>query len=82
MPVETALAIVDSISSYLLFSSTIETEAAVEVHPQVSGLVEAVEAEEGDQVSEGDVLVRLDDDQARLESEESEVNYHHLESRD
>jgi len=81
VPVETAPAVVDSISSFLLFSSTIETEAAVEVHPQVSGLVETVEAEEGDQVLQGDVLVRLDDDQARLESEESEVNYHHLENR-
>jgi len=81
VPVETAPAVVDSISSFLLFSSTIETEAAVEVHPQVSGLVEAVEAEEGDQVTQGGVLVRLDDDRARLESEESEVNYHHLESR-
>lgn len=81
VPVETAPAVVDSISSFLLFSSTIETEAAVEVHPQVSGLVEAVEAEEGDQVEEGGILVRLDDDQARLESEESEINFRHLESR-
>ena len=81
VPVETAPAVVDSISSFLLFSSTIETEAAVEIHPQVSGLVKALAAEEGDHVVQGDVLVRLDDDQARLESEESEVNYRHLESR-
>lgn len=80
VPVETAPAMVDDISSYLLFSSTVETEAAVEVHPQVAGLVMAVLAEEGDRVSRGDTLVRLEDDQARLEAEESRVNFAHLET--
>ncbi|MFH1568753.1 MAG: efflux RND transporter periplasmic adaptor subunit [Gemmatimonadota bacterium] len=80
VPVETAPAAVDDISSYLLFSSTVETEAAVEVHPQVSGLVVAVRAEEGDHVARGDTLVRLDDNQARIDAAESEVNYRHLES--
>lgn len=80
VPVETAPALVEDISSYLRFSSTVETEAAVEVHPQVAGLVMVVLAEEGDRVTRGDTLVRLEDDQARIEAEESLVNFSHLET--
>ena len=35
--------------------------------------------EEGDQVAAGDPLLRLDDEQARLEDRESEINLRHLE---
>ena len=79
VPVETAMAISGDISSYLVFSSTVETEAAVEIHPEVSGRVEEVRVEEGDQVSAGDLLVRLENDQALLEHRESEVNLRHSE---
>lgn len=79
VPVETAVAVIGDISSYLIFSSTVETEASVEIHPEESGLVEAVLVEEGDQVSAGDLLVRLKNDQAHLEDRESEVNLRHLE---
>ena len=79
VPVETAAAISGDISSYLVFSSTVETEAAVEIHPEVSGQVEAVLVEEGDRVKAGDLLVRLENDQAQLEQRESEVNLRHLE---
>ncbi|MFC1525314.1 efflux RND transporter periplasmic adaptor subunit [Candidatus Latescibacterota bacterium] len=80
VPVETAAALVDDISSFLLFSSTIETEAAVEVHPQVAGLVREVRTEEGDKVREGDTLVVLDDDQAQIDAQESEINLRHQET--
>ena len=80
VPVETEPAIVGDISSYLLFSSTIETEAAVEVYPEVSGLVRRVAVEEGDHVAADETLVALDDDQARLEDLESQVNLRHLEA--
>ena len=60
VPVETAQAVRGDISSYLVFSSTVETEAAIEVHPEVAGQVEEVAAEEGDQVRAGQLLVRLD----------------------
>ena len=79
VPVETAMVISGDISSYLVFSSTVETEAAVEIHPEVSGRVEEVRVEEGDQVSAGDLLVRLENDQALLEHRESEVNLRHSE---
>ena len=67
------------ISSHLLFSSTIETEAEVEIHSRLSGhLVRAVKAEEGDRVEAGDTLVLIDDDELRVAARESEVNLSHL----
>lgn len=79
IPVETMPATQGAISSYLLFNSTVETEAAVEIYPQISGLVERIMAEEGDRVEEGDTLLFIDDDQLRLAVEEAEVNFEHLE---
>jgi len=80
VPVETEPAIVDDISSYLLFSSTIETEGAVEVYPEVSGMVRRVGVEEGDHVAAGATLIELDDDRAQIEDLESQVNLRHLET--
>ncbi len=79
VPVETALSTTGDISSFLLFSSTVETEASVEIHPEISGLVEVVAVEEGDQVAAGDTLVRLDTDQARTDDRESAMELRHLE---
>ena len=39
IPVEIAHAEVGTISSYLVFNSTVETEESVQVFPQISGLV-------------------------------------------
>ena len=77
IPVETAEAKTGGISSYLLFNSTIETEAAVEIYPQVSGLVERIVMEEGDRVSVGDTLLLIDDDQLQIVAQEAEVNLKH-----
>ena len=75
VPVEVALAHTGSISSYLLFNSTIETEAAIEIYPQISGLVERVTVEEGDRVEEGDTLLFIGDEQLRIATQEAQVNY-------
>ena len=74
VPVEVALAHTGEISSYLLFNSTIETEAAVEIFPQISGMVERVAVEEGDRVEFGDTLVAIEDDQLRIANREAQVN--------
>ena len=79
VPVQTRPVVRGDISAALVFSSTIETEDAVEIHPEVSGRVEEVAVEEGDQVAAGDLLVRLDAEQAELEDRESEVNLRQLE---
>lgn len=75
IPVEVARARLGSISSYLLFNSTIETEEAVQVFPQISGLVERVAAEEGDRVQAGDTLLYIEDDQLRIAFQEAKVNF-------
>lgn len=80
IPVETALARRGPICAYLVFNSTIETEAAVEIYPRVGGLVRRVEAEEGDQVAAGQVLVRLEDDEVQIENRQSEIDLAHLEA--
>ncbi len=75
VPVEVARARIGSISSYLLFNSTIETEEAVQVFPQISGLVEQVAAEEGDRVQAGDTLLYIEDDQLGIAYQEAKVNF-------
>ncbi len=74
VPVEIAHTHIGEISSYLLFNSTIETEAAVEIYPQISGMVERVGVEEGDRVEVGDTLLHIEDDQLRIADREARVN--------
>ena len=74
VPVEIAHTHIGEISSYLLFNSTIETEAAVEIYPQISGMVERVAVEEGDRVEVGDTLLHIEDDQLRIADREARVN--------
>ena len=74
VPVEADLVRVGPISSYLVFNSTIETEEAVQVFPQVSGLVERIAAEEGDRVEAGDILLYIEDEQLRINYQEAKVN--------
>ena len=75
VPVEVALAHTGSISSSLLFNSTIETEEAVEIYPQISGLVERAGVEEGDRVEAADTLLYIEDKQLRIAAREAQVNY-------
>lgn len=80
VPVETALARTGEISSYLNFNSTLETETAVDIFPQVGGRVEALYVEEGDSVEAGQVLLRLEDDELQVELREREINLTELEA--
>lgn len=75
VPVEVALAHTGEISAHLLFNSTIETEAAVEIYPQISGLVKQLRVEEGDRVAAGDTLLHIEDEQLRIAAEEAQANY-------
>jgi membrane fusion protein, multidrug efflux system len=75
IPVEIARAELGSISSYLVFNSTVETEESVQVFPQISGLVERIAAEEGDRVEVGDTLLYIEDDQLRIAYQEAKVNF-------
>ena len=76
--VETEPATSGSISSYLRFKSAVETEAAVEIYPQIGGQVQQIVAEEGDRVAKGDTLLLIDDAQLRLTAREAQVDLDHL----
>ena len=80
VPVEVAKAVKDDISSYLLYNSTVATEESIQVFPQINGLVEAIEVEEGDRVAKGDTLLRIEAEERRIALRESEVNLRHLEA--
>ena len=80
VPVEVSEARIGDISSSLLFNSTLETEGAVEIYPEIAGLVRELLVEEGDRVEAGDVLLRLNDDELRVLAKEAEVDLERLES--
>ena len=75
IPVEADLVRIGSISSYLIFNSTIETEEAIQIFPQISGLVERIAAEEGDRVEAGDTLLYIEDEQLLIAYQEAKVNF-------
>ena len=74
VPVRVVSADTGVISSYLLFSSVVESEEQVEVYPLGSGMVISVNVEEGDYVRNDDVLVQLDDEELRLLEEKAAIN--------
>jgi membrane fusion protein, multidrug efflux system len=78
VPVETALVTRGEISAFLPFNATLETESVVDIYPQTSGQVETLLVEEGQVVKEGDVLLKIEDRELRVDVEESTANYDHL----
>jgi membrane fusion protein (multidrug efflux system) len=66
---------------FAMYSGTasLETEEEALVVAKVGGEVEALLAEEGDRVSAGDVLARLDGDRLRLEMQRARANVRKLE---
>ncbi len=80
VPVEVARVRVGDISSYILLSSTIETESQVEVFSQTAGLVDNIFVEEGDYVRKGAVLAKLDDEEYALDEAKAEVVFRKLEN--
>ena len=77
VPVETIAVWRGEISSYILLSSTIETEQYVDVYPYLTGIVSKLLAEEGDELKKGDPLLMLDAEEYRLAEAKART---HLES--
>ncbi len=77
---ETAVIVRGPISAFLSFNSSLETEAAVDLYPQTGGQVEAVLAEEGHVVKEGQPLLKIEDRELRVDVNERETNLRHLEA--
>ncbi len=78
VPVETALVTRGSISAFLPYNSTLETESVVDIFPQTTGQVEALFVEEGKVVKEGQPLLKIDDRELRVDADEASGNYEHL----
>lgn len=85
IPVETTRLTKGSISSFLLYSATLETEQTVNVFSRIGGLVEGIYVEESDRVRKGDRLMQIEKDEyelieqnARLEYEKKLADYNRL----
>ncbi len=75
VPVEVAEVTTGDISAYFNGTATVEAEQETEVVARVSGVVEEILVEEGDYVTAGEVLARLDDEKVsvQLERERAEL---------
>ncbi len=78
IPVEVAFPRITDISSFLLFSSNIDSEGVAEIYPQTSGIIMEIYFDEGDRVQKGAVLARIDDREAALTEAKSRLNYEQL----
>jgi len=54
-------------SDHLTLSGSIEPDEQVDVHPEISGIVEAINFSEGARVDQGQVLVRISDAELRAQ---------------
>lgn len=79
VPVEVALPRRADMVAVYNGTSTIEADREALIMPKVRGEIRKVFVEEGDTVSEGQVLARLDGDQLRLEAAQAEANLRKLE---
>ncbi len=80
VPVEIEVARTGPVAAFLSYNSTIEVETAVDIYPEVPGLVEKLLVEEGDRVKAGQPLLQLEQVEQVVEVKDSEVNLARLES--
>jgi len=71
IPVAVQSAVIGDIASYYEATATLEAEKQAEVLARVSGMVEALLAEEGDRLESGAALLRIDNDEYRLRVEQA-----------
>ncbi len=77
VPVKVAIVDEGDITSSLVFDSVLETESSVEIFAESSGVILEVLAEEGDRVSKGQVLARLESDTQQVDADEAKARYEH-----
>lgn len=68
IPVEMASAIRGSISAYYSTTATLEAEEEAMVVAKVRGVVQKLNVEEGDFISEGEVMAQIEDEQLEIEA--------------
>ncbi len=78
VPVQVISANKGDISSYLLFSSNIDTEKAADIYPMTTGIIEKILFDVGDEVKKGTVLAKLDKREASLNERKSNISFKQL----
>jgi membrane fusion protein (multidrug efflux system) len=73
IPVAVTRANTGSIASYYKATATLEAEKEAQVLVRVSGIVQDIPAEEGDLIEEGQVLLRISNDEYRFRLEQAEA---------
>jgi len=73
VPVSARIAQVGDLEVTLRGSTNLRARAAVEVIPRQSGLVAEIRVEEGQRVSEGELLAQLEDEEWRLQALQSDA---------
>ncbi len=74
-PVEVTPITIGDISSFLLYSATVETEQMADVYARIPGLVEEIFGEEGQFVKKDQPLLRLEQDEHILQEEKARVQF-------
>lgn len=75
IPVEVAHVKKKDINTYLLFNCTIEAEKLVDILAKTSGQVEEILVEEGQKVTKGQALAKLDEAESLLALKEAKIRY-------
>ena len=78
LPVVTAEVGRETVSSFLVATTTLTPDRAIDVVARTGGAVISVLAQEGDAVREGQILARLDPEDARLALAEAEAHYENI----
>lgn len=78
IPVEVAEAQLGTIAAHYSATATLEADGEAHVVPRITGRITEILVEEGDVVTAGDVLARIDDDRLRLELARSEADLSRL----
>jgi membrane fusion protein (multidrug efflux system) len=80
LPVVTAEVGRETVASFLVATTTLTPDRAIDVVARAGGAVVSVLVQEGDAVREGQLLARLDQDDARLALAEAEAHYENIQS--
>ena len=78
LPVVTADVVRETVSNFLVATTTLSAERALDVLARASGEVVEVLVEEGDAVREGQLLAQLDSSDARLALAEAQAHYDNI----
>lgn len=77
VPVKVAIVDEGTITSSLVFDSVLETESSVQIFSESTGVILDVLVEEGDRVTTGQVLARLENEIQQVDLDENKARYEH-----